>query len=395
MGTLRDGEKRVAETQNEQLKILLIEDDPNHVRLCQTYLEEVEDIRFELEHVERLSAGIQSVKKNHFDAVLLDLRLPDSSGLDTFHRFHEAHPHVPTVVSTGMDPDGIAAKAVKSGAEDYLVKDGLDGPLLARTIRHAIERAGRRRAERVLGANKIEMDIARRIQQGLYPTTAPETPGYDIAGVSRPCAAVGGDYYDFIRMPDESLGIAVGDASGHGLGPALMMAQARATLRTLSYTYRGVGEILSIANRLLYESTLDDHFFTLVFTRLELTSRVLVYSSAGHPTGLVFDERGEVRTELPSVGLPLGLEPDVSFHTGGSVALRAGDMVLLYSDGLLEPIFETGRRFGIDRVIDAVRDHCQRPARGIVDGILERLTRHCGSNRPSDDVTAVVVKVQG
>jgi serine phosphatase RsbU (regulator of sigma subunit) len=207
--------------QSAPIRVLLIEDDPDDVRLFQLYLAEDDGWRIELEHRPTLKTGIERLAEQDFDAVLLDLGLPDSSGLETFYQVYRVKPDVPVVVSTVLDVDELANQAVKAGAQDYLVKDQLDGYTLTRTIRHAIDRAARQEAETALETMRQELHLARRIQQGLFPQQAPVLLGYDIAGASYPSTAVGGDYYDFLTMHDGSLGIAVGDASGHGLTVAL------------------------------------------------------------------------------------------------------------------------------------------------------------------------------
>jgi two-component system phosphate regulon sensor histidine kinase PhoR len=122
------------------LKILLIEDSPGDARLLREMLVEIRDAAFELEWVDRLSAGLERLAQKDIDAILLDLSLPDSKGLDTFTKVHAQAPHVPITVLSGLDDTALAVKAVREGAQDYLVKGEVDGNLLARTIRYAIER---------------------------------------------------------------------------------------------------------------------------------------------------------------------------------------------------------------------------------------------------------------
>ncbi|MGO8749779.1 MAG: response regulator [Thermoguttaceae bacterium] len=135
----------------ESLRLLLIEDNPIDARVIQEYLASTRGLHVELEHTVQLSLGMARLRDRRFDATLLDLNLPDSAGVETVGQVHACYPNVPIVVLTGEDADELALQAVKAGAEDYICKSELDHKLLLRTIRYAIERAGRRRTEEKLG----------------------------------------------------------------------------------------------------------------------------------------------------------------------------------------------------------------------------------------------------
>ncbi|MDH3584755.1 MAG: response regulator, partial [Phycisphaerae bacterium] len=242
---------------DEAIRILLVEDNPGDAGLIRAYLATEGAEAVELEHLPTLAQALQRLQDGPLDLLLLDLMLPDSSGLDTFREAHRHRPDLPIIVMTGLDVDEMAIRAVQEGAQDYLVKDHLDAPLLARSIRYAFERSQRQQMERSLRERDSELRIARKVQDGLHPVEAPKIDGYDIAGASISTEIVGGDYFDFIPMPESCLGIAVGDASGHGLGPALLAAEARATVRTLALTSATVPEILTRANHVLCEGMPD------------------------------------------------------------------------------------------------------------------------------------------
>src|SRR5262249_41296724 len=150
--------------------------------------------------------------------------------------------------------------------------------------------------------------MARQIQQKLFPASAPALAGLDLCGASSCAEATGGDYFDYLLLPDGSVGIVIGDVSGHGFGPALLMASTRAYLPGLAQRHTDVGEILTLANRALADDIGEDWFVTLLLARLDPGARTLLYASAGHPAGYVLDPAGNVRTLLPSNGLPLGIE---------------------------------------------------------------------------------------
>lgn len=250
----------------------------------------------------------------------------------------------------------------------------------------------RRHAERILHEREREFAVARQIQCGLLPKTAPVIPGFAIAGLSHPAQETGGDYFDFIPQADGSLGIAIGDASGHGIGAALVIAQTRAYLRAWATTDADAGEILTRVNRQLNGDLPDGHFATLFFARLDPVGLSLSYGSAGHWPGYVLDHRGEVRELLESTGLPLGIDPKADFPAVPAVPLQHGDLVLLLTDGILETHTPDGTIFGLERVLQSVREHRNAPPAEIITTLF-RAGSAFSAGHQTDDVTAVVIKV--
>jgi PAS domain S-box-containing protein len=252
----------------------------------------------------------------------------------------------------------------------------------------------RRQTERVLHSREREFLIAREIQQGLFPKAPPILAGFAIAGASHPTQETGGDYFDFIPMIDGHWGIALGDASGHGIGAALLIAETRAYLRALALTITDPAEILRDANGHLVEDINGDHFVTLFLARLDPRTRSLVYSNAGHLPGYVFDAQGEVKRKLQCTSLPLGLEPGANFSDGPAILLDSGDLIFLLSDGIIEASTGAGSLFGIGRTLDVVRAH-RHEAPGEIIAALFHEVRECFKSVQRDDMTAIVIKIGG
>ncbi len=160
--------------------------------------------------------------------------------------------------------------------------------------------------------------------------------GIDAGGASYPAEAIGGDYYDFIALLDGSLGVAIGDVSGHGVGPALFMAEARALLRAFAETEGDVSEIMRLVNRVLVANVDEDRFITLLLAKLDPRTRTLVYVSAGHQPGFLLSSDGVVKQPLTSTGYPLGILSDATFPASAPIALEPGDIVMLVTDGIVE-----------------------------------------------------------
>ncbi|MAE67811.1 MAG: hypothetical protein CMJ18_26445 [Phycisphaeraceae bacterium] len=378
------------------IRALLVEDNPGDAQLIRTYLRDAggtDGFEVDLTHVDRLSQALRLLEDDQTDVLLLDLALPDSTGSATLEEVRRKNQDLPVVVLTGQSNTRVALRAVEQGAEDYLVKGHLDGDRLLRAIRYAIVRSEHRRTERALMMYQKELQVAWKIQHSLYPDASPLLAGCHVAGASYPAETVGGDYYDYIPMRDEQFGVVIGDASGHGIGPAMLMAEARATLRTLAQTYRGVDEIVTIANRILIEGMLDNHFITLILVRLDPHRQTLEYASAGHPPGYVFDAAGHVVIELDSTNMPIGILPDEQFSSSGPVQLERGQIVLLLTDGVLEAGRPGRKPFGPDRVKAVVREHRRLSPSLIVDALYRRILEYCHPNLPHDDMTMIVIKI--
>ncbi len=260
----------------------------------------------------------------------------------------------------------------------------------------------RKKAEEELARSAAEFRVARRIQQKLFPTTTPQVAGldigsatyaFDIGGASYPAEAIGGDYYDYLPLSDGSLGIAIGDVSGHGIGPALLMAEVRAYLRAFAHTHAQPDDILRLVNDIILPDIEGDRFITLLLARLDPVNRSFVYASAGHSTGYIFSTAGDVKQPLPSTSIPLGIMPNYSFPASTPIALETGDLVLFLTDGIVEARAPDGTIFGTRRTIDLARVYRQAPAREIVENLYYAVRAYARNQPQYDDITATVIKV--
>jgi phosphoserine phosphatase RsbU/P len=238
----------------------------------------------------------------------------------------------------------------------------------------------------------LDLNVARQIQQALLPRCPPQVPGYDIAGWYQPADETGGDFFDFQDLGPGRLGVALGDVSGHGIGPALVVAECRAFLRATLTQTDEPSRVVTQVNQLLCHDQLDDRFVTAFFGVLGFNANRLDYVSAGQGPILFFSRAEGAFRELEIQGFPLGLSSDLTFGPTRTVTFAPGDFLALLTDGFFEWFNAQGECFGIDRMkaqIDRDRD---RPAAEII----QRL--HCtvldfvaGSPQP-DDLTAVVIK---
>jgi sigma-B regulation protein RsbU (phosphoserine phosphatase) len=246
--------------------------------------------------------------------------------------------------------------------------------------------------EKELRSTKEELAVAGKIQRKLFPGRPPRIDGLDIAGASVPAVATGGDYFDYIEMPDGHLVAVVGDVSGHGVGPALIMASTRAYLHAILRSTSETSGVLRTINRLLVAETAAEDFVTLILTRIDPEARTLEYASAGHPTCYVVDAQNRIKFSLESTGPPLGVLADAEFDRG-TVRLDDGDHVVLLTDGILEAEHPNGDPFGVDRALDVVRANSRRSASEILSELRGELSRSCPGTQ-QDDLTAVIIGVE-
>lgn len=321
----------------------------------------------------------------------VDLLLPESlRGIHAGHRArYMADPHVRGM---GARPDLPARR--KDGSE-FLAEIALSP---VRTEEHTVvfsvirDVTERRRVEKALRAREAELLAARQIQQFFLPRTAPAIPGFDIAGASHAAEYTAGDHFDYIPMTGGTLGVVIGDVSGHGFGPALLMVALRNHLRALADHHDQIDEILSDANRLLSAEMEDGYFITLLMGRLDARQRTFRYVNAGHPSGYLLDAAGQVKVRLESASLPLGILPETRFPAEESVAMESGDLLLLVTDGILEAHGADGTQFGEERMLEVVRASRHRSACEIIEDLYCAALRFSENGKILDDVTAVVLK---
>ncbi|MEQ9407891.1 MAG: SpoIIE family protein phosphatase [Fuerstiella sp.] len=368
-------------------ELLIVEDSAADAALIQANLR-VGLGKVNLRRVDRLSAAIEALATETYNVVLLDLNLPDSSGVETFRRLSARSAGTPIIVLSGMEDAETAIEAVGAGADDYVQKSHYDAQTLARSVRFAIERNSRRRAERELNQVRGELDAAQHIQDSLYPREAPVVPGLDIAcGIQS--AGIGcGDYYDFIPLHDGRLAIVVGDVSGHGMASAMVMAQTRACLRTLTAVNAGTDLILAAMNRLIYSATSEGMFVTLLLVIYDPAAGSFEYFNAGHPGWIV---RSESRDQLATHQLPLGLIPELDYSDCGRFSLARGDILVMPTDGIAET--PSGREmFGNDRLLSCIEQHRGEHAQEIVNHVFAAAMAYAEAEVPADDMTAVILK---
>jgi phosphoserine phosphatase RsbU/P len=235
-----------------------------------------------------------------------------------------------------------------------------------------------------------ELEIAREIQLKLLPSDPPITEKIDIAGLNVPSSGVGGDYYDYISLTKNDLGIVIADVAGKGVPAGLVMAGFRAALRGRVDKVYSISHVMSEINQFLYESTGSERFVTAFYGVLDQTRSQLTYINAGHNPPMIIHADG--RTEWLDAGGPLLGVLDKAEYQLGTAIIEPGAILVLYTDGIVEAGGERGEEFGENRIEELVRTLAERPAAEIARTLEREAVKFNRSRKNLDDRTVIVVK---
>lgn len=240
-------------------------------------------------------------------------------------------------------------------------------------------------------AMERQIKMAAEVQQRMLPSDPPSVPGVQLAYTYVPCFELAGDFFDFIELPDNNLGLVVADVSGKGVPASLIMASVRAALRAQVDNVYYLYEAIRRLNIMLWRDTKPTEFVTLIYGVYDAKTHRLTYCNAGHPPALLL-RKGEVR-ELPSDNMVLGIEPNEKYRQD-FVDLEPGDAILMYSDGLPDAMNFDKEPYGKDRILTAFRSSGGNSAQEIADHLLWDVRRFVGLTSRSDDLTMIVMKVE-
>ncbi len=235
-----------------------------------------------------------------------------------------------------------------------------------------------------------QLEVARQVQLALLPPEDPALSGYDISAYNFPTEEVSGDYYDWVRIYEDQIGIVIADVSGKGVPAAILMAFLRASLRAASHIGYATHISMAKVNFLLWESIERNQFVTAIYGILDASNRTLSYSNGGHNPPLLIKAGDEARF-VDYGQQPLGMFRDTRYHEYHLI-LEPGDVLVLYTDGATEANSPTGEEFGRDRLVAAVKESIDRPAREMIASIQMAILEWTASVGASDDVTLFIIK---
>src|SRR5438093_10846965 len=237
---------------------------------------------------------------------------------------------------------------------------------------------------------ETQLEIARDVQLQLLPPRDPKLEGFDISAYNFPTEEVSGDYYDWVRIYEDQIGIVIADVSGKGVPAALLMAFLRASLRAASHIGYAPHISMSKVNYLLWESIERNQFVTAFYGILDAPNRTLAYSNAGHNPPLLINADGTPRFEERG-GVPLGMFRDSRYYEYFAT-IEPGQLLVLYTDGVTDAMNQSGEEYGRERLVEAVRRGRELSARKLIDFIQQDVIKWTDGRGAHDDITLFVVK---
>jgi len=339
--------------------ILLVEDDEGDALIVRENLGlAAPDI-----HVERVAtlAAALDLLPDGIACALLDLGLPDTTGLEGVRKLRERAPNLAVVVLTGRDDEQLGIEALGAGAQDYLVKGQVEPEVLARAIRYAIERRRADLSEQELLEARLRARENARLERGLLPTALIRDTRLTLTSDYRPGrerAVLGGDFFDAVELDDGTVHVMIGDVCGHGADEAALGACLRAAWRALALALHAPEEVLATLHEMLPHERHADHVFaTLCSVAIPPDRRAATVRLAGHPAPILIADDGVCVLDVPSAAPPLGIYEQTSWP-GKEAQLGGSWSLLLYTDGLIEGRIGQGdERLGEERLVEMVERH--------------------------------------
>jgi sigma-B regulation protein RsbU (phosphoserine phosphatase) len=241
-----------------------------------------------------------------------------------------------------------------------------------------------------------EVEIAREVQERLFPQTLPPIVDIEYSGACRTALGVGGDYYDFLALPDGKLGVALGDVSGKGIAAALTMASLQASLRADAMRAgNDIAGLITRVNQMLYDASAEDRYATLFYAQYDPATRRLSYVNAGHCPPILLRsaaKSGRVERLDQAGGTVVGLLKDCAYEQS-EASLAPGDLLVIYTDGFSEAMNPDFTEWGEERLIESIVGCSGLPARGVITRIMQAADAFAAGAPQSDDMTLVVLRV--
>ena len=240
-----------------------------------------------------------------------------------------------------------------------------------------------------------DLEIARDIQRILLPSEAPAINGFQISGINVPARQVSGDYFDYIQVDQERLGVAIADVSGKGVPASLIMAICRSVLRAEAAGNPSPADVLRKVNRQLYPDIKEDMFISMAYLVLDHQHDGVTLARAGHDAPLLYQPQSQTITPIKSPGMVVGIDSGSVFDrltVDFSIPLERNDCLILYTDGVTETLNSEGDEYGVDRMMQSVRASANDGAQAIVKTIIKDVREFTGSVPQNDDITVIAIR---
>jgi sigma-B regulation protein RsbU (phosphoserine phosphatase) len=384
-------------------KILVIDDEFDILELVKLNL--TAD-GFEVITASSGKEGWEKVKQETPDLILLDLMMPQMDGYEVMKKLNsdETFSSIPVIMLTALSKVDDKIKGLDAGADDYITKPFDLSELTAR-VKAVLKRTKKTKyvnpLMRAMGdkftEDKIEqlayhLETAAKIQRQLLPEEAPKFDGIEIAGVLRSSMMVAGDFYDFIPLDEERLGVAICDIRGKGLPAAMLMMMVRAILRVICREESSPDKVLKKINDILALDTEQEFYATMIYGILDINSLNFTYSNAGHCHPIKVNKREKEVKFLHTGGMILGIFDSALFEVE-TLTLNENDLLVFYTDGVTETENDAEEFYGEERLTEVIQQNKNLSAHEILTQIENNLIEFSGTQEHSDDLTIVAIKI--
>lgn len=385
-------------------RILVVDDTPANI---QTLAATLKPKGYQVLVATHGRQALEVMAKARPDLILMDIMMPEMDGFEACERIkaNADWRQIPLIFLTAKTETGDLVRGFELGAVDYVGKPFNTHELLARVNTHLMVAQlqvalAEKNAEMALKNAALEdaraqitreLDIARALQIAILPSRFPAAAGCLGAARMLPATTMGGDFYDFIELPDGRIGLVMADVSGKGVPAAFFMAVARTNLRNLATRVAGPADCLRQTNDVLCQQNPMDLFVTVFYGIYDPTTGVLEYANGGHNPPYLRRADGTVDVLNGAGGLVLGMLPG-SDYPAHQVALYAGDRLVLFTDGVTEAFDIDNRAYGEDALVNVIRTEGAAAAETLVGAIFDSVVRFAGVAKQSDDITLAVLE---
>ena len=370
--------------------ILLVDDQPANLQMLSQTLE---SLGSKLLFAKNGETALAIAQKAHPDLILLDIMMPGIDGFEVCRRL-KANPDtrkIPVIFLSALDETGDKVRGLQLGAVDYVAKPFQPEEVIARVNTHLTIHRLSSEVQQQRDELEHELQVVSQLQRNLLPERLPEIDGLKLAVHYETSRYAGGDYYDFAALPDGRLAILVADAEGHSAPATVMMAMTCALFRSASTILGEPDQMLSYINENLCKVN-KGSFVTAIYAVYDAPSRTLKIARAGNPLPILYRPSERSATELSCEGvLIMGLESYTEVPVT-EVTLQPGDRLLFYTDGVTERFSEKREPYGINRLLQQFGTADAGDPAGILQGIIDDLSRFAGT-RPADDDQAMLMMV--
>ncbi len=380
-------------------KILVVDDEPDLQPLVQQRMRRyVRSGQYQFVFAQNGVEALQCLREDdEIVIVLSDINMPKMDGLALLDQIPKVNPNIRSVIISAYGDMKNIRTAMNRGAFDFVTKpvDFDDLKLtIDRTLQQLLEWRDALGARDRLVALQNELDVASQMQQSILPKSFPQGSDFEVYASMKPARAVGGDFFDFMRLEGGVLGLAVADVSDKGVPAALFMMSSRTLLKGAAIGLGSPSEVLAEVNNLLCEDNETAMFVTLIYAVYDPSNRKLTFANGGHNTPVLIDADGNA-TRLPLTGgVALGLVPDLEYQQM-TITLSPGDHIIFYTDGVTEAMNESEEEYGMDRLENLFSKSRPSEARAVNDAIFDSVMDFAGDAAQSDDITCMTLRAEG